>query len=103
MDAPRRSDLPIGASMSKERDPASRDAETAGGRWARMSDAELVAAMQDREALALDQFIVRFSRLLLYRARRLGIARFHCEDAVLRVIEAVGLRLATGEIRIQSS
>ncbi len=91
------------ASMSMKRDEGPDDKHTARDRCARMSDAELVAAVQEGDSPALDEFIVRFSRLLFDRARRLGIPRIQCEDAVVWVIETVAQRLALGEILIRSS
>ena len=93
----------IGARMSTEKRESPGETDSSRSRWAGMSDAELVAAVQGGERLALDEFIVRFGRLLFDRARRVGIGRLQCEDVVVRVIETVGQRLATGEIRIQSS
>jgi hypothetical protein len=89
--------------MSGEKGDGPPEAQTTRARWALISDADVVAGIQRGDPWALDEFIVRFGRLLFDRARRLGIPRARCEDTVVRVIEAVGQRLAAGEIQIQSS
>ena len=88
--------------MSDEKPPAEgRDRERPNDQrpirpkvnYATVSEAALVDAMRTGEARAIEEFIVRYQRLLIDRARTAGLRPRDCADAIADVVPDVAMRV----------
>lgn len=63
-----------------------------------LGDAQLVRALRCGDVAALDEFMLRFSRLLADRACRTRLTAAEASDLAQELLEDVGLRILAGEM-----
>jgi DNA-directed RNA polymerase specialized sigma24 family protein len=67
--------------------------------YSELGDAALIDAMRASDRRAIDEFIIRYQRLLFDRARNAGILRGDCEDHIIEVVEEVAILIVTHRVR----
>lgn len=61
--------------------------------YAALSETALIDAMRAGHARAIEEFILRYQRLLFDRAKTAGLHRRDCEDAIADVVQDVAMRV----------
>ena len=56
-------------------------------------------AMRRDDSRAIDEFLVRYQRLLFDRARRAGIERRRCENCIIELLEDLAMGIVSGRLR----
>ena len=64
-----------------------------------LDEVALVLAMRRGDAGALDEFLIRYDRLLFDRARAARIARIDCEDCITELLEEVAEGIVSNRLR----
>src|SRR5688500_7386077 len=67
--------------------------------YAALSEAALIDAMRAGQARAIEEFILRYQRLLFDRAKTAGLRRRDCEDAIADVVQDVAMRVVALRLR----
>ena len=67
--------------------------------YAALGEAALVGAMRAGNARAIDEFVLRYQRLLFDRAKTAGLRRRDCEEAIFDVVEDVAMLIVGRRLR----
>lgn len=64
-----------------------------------LGEKDLVEAMRRHQTAALDEFLIRFNKLLFDRARAAGIHSLDCEDCITELLEEVAEAILLGRLK----
>lgn len=67
--------------------------------YAALSEPALIDAMRAGHARAIEEFILRYQRLLFDRAKTAGLRRGDCEDVIADVVQDVAMRVVGRRLR----